>query len=306
MEAFVINGDSASLQTIPMPQPAEQDCLVRVLIAGICNTDLEIMKGYMGFAGVVGHEFVGVCETAPAGSEHLLGKRVVGEINVMCGNVSTCSTCACGADRARNHCPTRTVLGILAKNGTYARFLTLPAKNLYVVPEGVSTENAAFAEPLAAACRIVEQDLVKAGDRVAIVGDGKLGLLIAEVLGRFVADRGGTRPTIFGRHPEKMALLSAAAATDQAQAESALPACAAQFDVVVDATGSPQGLDLSRQLCRPMGTLVLKSTCAAGADFNTAPFVIDELCVIGSRCGPFEPALKLLAAGLDLTPLITA
>jgi len=295
-----------------LPSPAAGEALVRVLIAGICNTDLEIMKGYMGFAGVVGHEFVGLCEIAPAGHEHLVGRRVVGEINLACRQ-SSCFTCARCDDRSRNHCPTRTVLGILNKDGTYAQYLTLPAVNLHVVPDGVSTQNAAFAEPLAAAFRVVEQVLVKAGDRVAIVGDGKLGLLIAEVLGRHVMSAGRREDgeaspplVLFGRHADKMALLSAAAQVETALADSALPGRAASFDVVVDATGSPAGLDLSRQLCRPMGTLVLKSTCAAGTDFNTAPFVIDELRVVGSRCGPFEPALELMANGLDLTGLITA
>ena len=249
-----------------------------------------------------------MCESAPPGSEHLVGKRVVGEINLVCGDAIGCSTCACGGDRARNHCPVRTVLGILGKDGTYCERLTLPAANLHVVPDGVSTENAAFAEPLAAAFRITEQKLVQPGNAVAIVGDGKLGLLIAEVLGRHAAGFGGgtPQPVLFGRHPEKMNLLSKAAGIQKSDAFSALPTHAGSFDVVVDATGSPAGLDLARALCRPLGTLVLKSTCAAGADFNTAPFVVDELRIMGSRCGPFEPALALLADGLDLTPLITA
>eukprot|EP00929_Paragymnodinium_shiwhaense_P044559 TRINITY_DN22841_c0_g1_i1.p1 TRINITY_DN22841_c0_g1~~TRINITY_DN22841_c0_g1_i1.p1 ORF type:complete len:338 (-),score=51.22 TRINITY_DN22841_c0_g1_i1:155-1168(-) len=303
MPCFVVSGDTASIQEKPKPTPGPEECLVRVLIAGVCNTDLEIMKGYMGFAGVVGHEFVGVCETAPAGHEALVGKRVVGEINLAC-RASSCGTCARKDDRSRNHCPTRTVLGILFKDGTYAQYLTLPVHNLLVVPDNVTTENAAFAEPLAAACRITEQGLIAAGDKTAIVGDGKLGLLIAEVLGRHAAATGCPPPVLFGRHEAKMKLLSAASKVNAALADTALPEKAGFFDVVVDATGSPAGLDLSRQLCRPMGTLVLKSTCAAGTEFNTAPFVIDELKVIGSRCGPFQPALDMLASGLDLTPLI--
>ena len=307
MKAFVVKGDEAALEEMAVPSPKGSDCLVRVLIAGICNTDLEIMKGYMGFAGVVGHEFVGVVEKAPAGHEALVGKRVVGEINLICRDVANCKTCAFGMDFARNHCPNRTVLGILAKAGTYAEMLTLPVENLLVVPDNVSTENAAFAEPLAAAFRIVEQGLIKgATDKVAVVGDGKLGILIAEVVGRHAAAAGGPKPVLFGRHERKMALVSKEAAIEPAMADAALPTHAHGFDVVVDATGSPGGLDLSRQLLRPLGTLVLKSTCAAGADFNTAPFVIDELKVVGSRCGPFQPALDLLASGLDLTPLIDA
>ncbi|KAL3766575.1 hypothetical protein ACHAW5_003878 [Stephanodiscus triporus] len=303
---FVVSGDKAELRRVPVPVPAEDECVVRVLIANICNTDLEIMKGYMGFAGVVGHEFVGIVEAAPVGHEALVGRRVVGDINLACGDVGRCQTCACGADRARNHCPARTVLGILNKDGTYQERITLPARNLHVVPDNVSSENAAFVEPLAAAFRIVEQGLVSPTDRVAIVGDGKLGILIAEVLGRAQAAAGGPRVVVVGRHPEKMALISSAAAVDAVASHGALPSRAAAFDVVVDATGSPAGLDLSRSLCRPLGTLVLKSTCAAGSDFNTAPFVVDEIRMVGSRCGPFPPALDLLASGLDLTPLITA
>ncbi len=303
---FVISGTTAELKAVPVPVPAEGECLVRVLIAAVCNTDLEIMKGYMGFAGVVGHEFVGVVESAPAGHEGLVGKRVVGDINLVCGNVESCFTCACGWDRARNHCPVRTVLGILNKDGTYQERITLPAKNLHIVPDHVSSETAAFAEPLAAAFRIVEQKLVTPADKVAVVGDGKLGILIAEVLGRTQAESGGPNVVFVGRHPEKMALVSAAAAIETAASDTVLPSRAASFDVVVDATGSPAGLDLARSLCRPLGTLVLKSTCAAGTDFNTAPFVVDELKIIGSRCGPFPPALELMASGLDLTPLITA
>jgi len=161
-QAFVIDASSCSLCERPVPTPKENEALVRVLIAGVCNTDLEIMKGYMGFNGTVGHEFVGVVEKAPPGSEALVGRRVVGDINLVCGQPSSCATCAKGGDRARNHCPNRTVLGILGKYGTYASYLTLPVKLLHVVPDCVSTENAAFAEPLAAACRIVEQVCINA------------------------------------------------------------------------------------------------------------------------------------------------
>ncbi|KAJ8609553.1 hypothetical protein CTAYLR_006028 [Chrysophaeum taylorii] len=297
MLSFWVDGSSASIREAEVPQPKAGEALVRVLIAGVCNTDLEILKGYMGFSGIVGHEFVGVCEDAPDGFEHLAKQRVVGEINLAC---RSCGTCGGGGTRARNHCPKRTVLGILDKHGTYAQWLTLPAVNLHVVPKGVSTENAAFAEPLAAAFRILEQGLVRDDDEVAVVGDGKLGILISEVLGRHV--KKGT--TLFGRHHEKMDLVRAP--IDKMLSTDALPDRAATFDVVVDATGSPAGMDVSRQLCKPLGTICLKSTCAAGADFNTAPFVIDELRVIGSRCGPFEPALELLNQGLDLTPLISA
>ena len=306
MKGFVVSGQQGTLECVPVPTPGEGEALVRVLITGVCNTDLEIMKGYMGFSGIVGHEFVGIVETAPPENQNLVGKRVVGDINLCCWNADACWTCACGGDRARNHCPKRTVLGILNKDGAYSERLTLPVRNLHVVPDNVSSENAAFCEPLAAAFRIVEQKLVASTDKVAIVGDGKLGILITEVVGRSVAAAGGPKPVLFGRHPDKMGLVTPLAQVETALAEKALPDKAGSFDVVIDATGSPTGLDLARALCRPLGTLVLKSTCAAGTDFNTAPFVVDELKIIGSRCGPFPPALELLASGLDLTPLITA
>mmetsp|Transcript_16031 Transcript_16031/g.41543 ORF Transcript_16031/g.41543 Transcript_16031/m.41543 type:complete len:327 (+) Transcript_16031:131-1111(+) len=296
MKAWVVRGGSAEVEQVPVPVPDKNEALIKTLIVGMCNTDLEIMKGYKGFSGILGHEFVGEvtqCESKP----ELVGKRVVGEINLACCNVDECTVCAKGGVRARNHCRNRTVLGILKKDGTYAEFLTLPVRNLFVVPDGVTTENAAFTEPLAAALRIREQGVVRPGDGVAVVGDGKLGLLCAITL---AID--GHHPVLIGRHPEKMAL---AKGVNAVMAADALPKHAGAFDVVVDATGNPEGLALSQQLCCPLGTLVLKSTCAAGATFNTAPYVIDELKVVGSRCGPFDAALEVLGGGLDLTPLIT-
>eukprot|EP00904_Undaria_pinnatifida_P013889 jgi/Undpi1/9630/HiC_scaffold_27.g12086.m1 len=241
MRAFVIeNGlnDAGERKTvgiieenmaIPVPEPGE--ALVRVLRAGVCNTDLELLEGYMGFAGIVGHEFVGIVEKIAGGDEsgqhsHLVGKRVVGEINLAC---TQCPVCEAGGDRARNHCPKRTVLGILNKHGTYAEFLTLPCRNLYVVPDSVSDAAAVFAEPLAAACRIVEQGLAPAAAKAAVLGDGKLGLLIAEVLARrgtpsaaTISGGGGGgggdeglsggpvgSTTLIGRHQEKMEMCCA-------------------------------------------------------------------------------------------------
>ena len=180
MLGFVVSGNDATIETLPVPTPGPGEALIRVLVVGVCNTDLEILKGYMGFKGVVGHEFVGIVESAPS-QRDLVGKRVVADINLVCGNVDDCFTCACGGPRARNHCPKRTVLGILNKDGTYCERFTIPVVNLHVVPDHVSSENAAFAEPLAAAFRIAEQRVVSPKDRVAIIGDGKLGLLIAEV-----------------------------------------------------------------------------------------------------------------------------
>eukprot|EP00038_Savillea_parva_P014562 m.11330 g.11330 ORF g.11330 m.11330 type:complete len:329 (-) comp2837_c0_seq1:2321-3307(-) len=296
MKAWVVSEDKSTLQTVPVPSPGKDDALVKVLIAGVCNTDLEIMKGYMGYTGILGHEFVGEVVKCD-GKPDLVGKRVVGEINLACCRTDACTVCALGGVKARNHCGNRTVLGILKKDGTYGDYLTLPIRNLHVVPDNVSTENAAFAEPLAAALRIHEQQVVQPGDSVCVVGDGKLGLLCAITLARH-----GHNPVLVGRHADKMKLAPGATAV---LASDALPKMAGSFDVVVDATGNPDGLQLSQQLCTPLGTLVLKSTCAAGTTFNTAPYVIDELKIVGSRCGPFDAALEMLSAGLDLTPLIT-
>ncbi len=300
--AYVVSKtDGTALQkNYPIPKLVSDEALIRVLIAGVCNTDLEIIQGYADFSGILGHEFVGIVERAPPNCESLQGERVVGEINITCGG---CYSCEIGGSLARNHCEKRKVVGIRHRNGTYCEYLALPVRNLYKVPDNVRTENAAFVEPLAAACRIIEQGVVDANDRVAIVGDGKLGLLVAEVMGRHVK---GQRPVLLGRHQRKLALVSDEAKVDTMLVSDALPSRAAKFDVVIDATGSPAGLDISRQLCRPLGTLVLKTTCAMGTSFNTAPFVIHEIRVVGSRCGPYEPALRMLADGLDLTPLIEA
>lgn len=348
MMGFFVSGPNGSLRKdIPIPKPKQEEALIRVLRAGVCNTDLEILEGYMGFQGVLGHEFVGIVESVHSQdqdiSDQWIGKRVCGDINVGCG---TCGVCAnfpidrngCGKcpQFSRNHCPNRTVLGILNKDGTMAEYLTLPLRNLHVVPDHVSDEVAVFAEPLAAACRIVEQNLVRyldenggsvPPDKVAILGDGKLGLMIAEVLGREHSLRVGDcscdckrsgadqlneqlqqyypKPVLFGKHQHKLDLVEGTAGVDcKKVAEcidtSSFTGVSSQhehaYDVVVDATGSPAGLKIAAGMCRPMGTLVLKSTCASGVEqFNAAPFVIDELRVVGSRCGPIDRALELLA-----------
>jgi threonine dehydrogenase-like Zn-dependent dehydrogenase len=306
----------------------------------VCNTDLEILHGgYMGFTGVLGHEFVGrVVAVHPATSADeaaaWLGQRVCGDINVGC---ATCDVCCGGANdapracpnRARNHCPHRSVLGILNRPGCLAEYITLPLRNLHRVPAHVSDGMAVFAEPLAAACRILEQGLIcyptttaasdtatlttpppsVVPDKVAILGDGKLGLLIAEVLGRahlqhYGRSNDSAAPILFGKHAHKLALVHESGVVgklvsecqDAAARNGVAAAYAGRFDVVVDATGSPAGLTLAAALTRPMGTLVLKSTCASAAEgFNAAPFVIDELRVVGSRCGPLDEALRLLA-----------
>ena len=323
---------------IPIPEPDRNYALIRVLYAGVCNTDLEILQGYMGFQGVLGHEFVGRVESIASDDDSLknkwIGKRVCGDINVGCAECDVChdlcglDSCGC-SQMSRNHCPNRTVLGILNKNGTMAEYLTLPISNLHMVPDDMPNEVAVFSEPLAAACRIVEQGLIfykssdassfrRKPDRVAILGDGKLGLMIAEVLGRehmrqFKGHNDNSNvgdnknlpppPILFGKHKHKMDLVLSSGVVskhvsecqDDSRFDGVHKDHSGKYDVVVDATGSPAGLKIASGLCRPMGTLVLKSTCAAGETFNAAPFVINELKVIGSRCGPINKALEILS-----------
>lgn len=281
MLAFsIVNpGDTeGQVVSIPKPKPEPGYALIRVLRAGVCNTDLEILQGYMGFHGVLGHEFVGVVEEIDGADDELkekwIGQRVCGDINVACAKCSVCLNANRLNERcskmSRNHCPNRTVLGILNRNGTMAEYLTLPVVNLHPVPDNVSDEVAVFAEPLAAACRIPEQDLVSYDeenpDRVAILGDGKLGLMIAEVLGREHARHrvSSNPPILFGKHQHKLDLVNGSGVdckmvsecVDESSFSGVAEPYSGQFDVVVDATGSPAGLALSAGLCRPMGTLV--------------------------------------------------
>ncbi|MEK6710959.1 MAG: alcohol dehydrogenase catalytic domain-containing protein [Nitrospinota bacterium] len=267
---------------MPEPRPGPGEALVRVRLAGVCATDLEILKGYMGFRGVLGHEFVGVVE-GPAGHP-LRGRRVVGEINCGCGR---CALCAGGLER---HCPARGVLGILNRDGAFAEYVALPDRNLHPVPEGVPDEAAVFCEPLAACFEPLEQRPGLARGRVLVVGDGRLGLLQAQVF-----RQAGAEAAVLGRHPAKLALLDGqdiARFTDPAGAGRG-----GRWPVVVEATGSAQGFCLALSLTAPRGVLVLKSTVAGAAELNLAPVVIDEIEVVGSRCGPFAPALAALASG---------
>ena len=259
------------------------EALVRVRLSGICNTDLEIARGYAGFEGTLGHEFVGVVERAP-GAPELEGRRVVGEINAGCGR---CELCAAGDPR---HCPARTVLGIVGRDGAHAEFLQLPAVNLVPVPDGVPDERAVFAEPLAAACAVLERVRVGPEARVAVVGDGKLGLLCAQA----VRVLSGARVTLVGKHARKLDI--AARRGVEAWMLGDVPAQARRsFDVAVEASGSPGGLRTALGLLRPRGTLVLKSTFHGATELDAAPVVVDELSIVGSRCGRFPPALELLA-----------
>ncbi len=291
MKALVFDG-ALTLKEIPVPDPAPGEALVRVRIAGICKTDVEITRGYMAFTGVPGHEFVGTVESSP--EKDLVGSRVVGEINAGCG---TCSLCRQGLER---HCPDRTVLGILGRNGALAEYLTLPVANLIRVPDGISDTKAVFTEPLAAAVEILEQVAIRPADSVLIVGDGKLGMLVAMVL-RLT----GSHVLMVGKHPDKLEIWRGMGGVtillDQLEAASD------RFDVVVEASGHPSGWGLAMRKVKPRGTIVLKSTYHGALDFNTAPLVIDEITVVGSRCGQFAPALRLMDAGLvDPLPLMTA
>jgi threonine dehydrogenase-like Zn-dependent dehydrogenase len=263
--------------------------VVRVHFAGLCNTDLEITKGYMNFSGVLGHEFVGKVDQGPA---DWVGKRVVGEINFACG---ACSFCARGL---RRHCPTRRVMGILGADGAFAEYVAVPLPNLHCVPDQVSDEAAVFTEPLAAAFEILEQVHVQPGTECVVLGDGKLGLLVAQVL--FQA---GARVLAVGKHEEKLAVV---------RRRGIDTACGTQWDeapadLVIDATGSAAGFALALKTTRPRGTLVAKSTVVDSAPLNLAQIVVNEITVLGSRCGNFAPALRALEAGsVDVCPLISA
>ncbi len=271
------------------PEPASAgESVVRVTCAGVCNTDLELVRGYYPFAGVPGHEFVGVVERSDDAA--WVGRRVVGEINASCG---TCRACAAGR---RTHCERRTVLGIKSRDGAFAERLCLPTANLHAVPEGVGDEAAVFVEPLAAALEIQEQVRFETGQRVVVIGDGKLGQLVARSL-RLT----GVDLVAVGRHRSKLDLLEAAGVATLPAAE--LPGRRA--DVVIECTGNGDGLALALKAVRPRGSIVLKSTYRGDATLNMSAVVVDEIALIGSRCGPFAPALALLAGGrVDVRPLV--
>ncbi|MBI5249531.1 MAG: alcohol dehydrogenase catalytic domain-containing protein [Desulfomonile tiedjei] len=291
MKALVFDG-ALALKNLPIPEPRDGEALVKVLTAGICNTDLEISRGYMQFRGVIGHEFVGMVERSPDPNQ--VGTRVVGEINAGCGE---CPACRSGLQR---HCPERTVLGILGRDGAIAEYLTLPVSNLVAVPQGVSDEKAVFTEPLAAALEILEQVRIRPADKVLVIGDGKLGLLVSMVLRLTGSDLllvGKHRPKLdfFARLNGRTALLSELDATGD------------KFDIVVECSGNPGGWKLAAGRVKPRGVLVLKSTYHGNLEINPAPLVVDEITVVGSRCGQFAPALRLMDSCLvDPMPLISA
>jgi len=267
-----------SVETAPVPDRPEGYALLRLLVAGICNTDLELERGYYGFAGTPGHEFV--AEVVEAGARALVGQRVVGEINLACTH---CEWCRKGLGR---HCPDRTVLGIVKHPGAFQEFFTLPERNLHVLPEGIANERAVFTEPLAAACEILDQVTIPPGKPVAVLGDGKLGLLVAQVLNAH-----GYPVQLYGRHWEKLRIAEQCGVGTH-RVEGHLPV--AQFEWVVDATGNPEGLRQAAAMVCPRGTLILKSTVHGTVPVDTAPLIVNEITLVGSRCGRFEAALPLL------------
>jgi threonine dehydrogenase-like Zn-dependent dehydrogenase len=285
MRAIVLDGSRVSLRRDgPQPVLANGEVMVRVLCAGICETDLQLIRGYMGFCGVLGHEFVGVAEDGP-----YAGRRVVGEINCSCWQ---CETCRSGRP---THCPNRTTIGIANHDGAFADLIGVPQRNLHLVPESVSTDAAVFTEPLAAAFQIPAQLSLTRDDRVVVLGDGRLGNLCAQVLAGSCE-----RVLVIGKHPEKLALLRSMGIATALQLPKDRTA-----DIVVDCTGSETGLPAALEIVRPRGTVVLKTTVAGSQQMSWARVVIDEVTIVGSRCGPFDRALAALATGsIRVLPLI--
>ena len=293
MRAVVLDADGTlSIRDRPKPV-AGDECLVRVTAAGICGTDLELARGYAGFSGVPGHEFVGVVEEAAPAGAPWIGRRVVGEITVGCGH---CAGCVAAG---RGHCDNRTVLGIRGRDGAFAEYLLLPPENLHPVPASVDDETAVFVEPTAAACRVVEQVRIEPGMRPAVVGAGRLGLLVAQVLRAH-----GARVLVIVRG--RLGQSTAAALGFETATTDSFPSLARQFPLVVDATGNAAGFASAARLVRPRGTLVVRSTFHGETPVDFSPLVVDEITIVGSRCGPFPLALELLAAGqVKVRPLVS-
>jgi alcohol dehydrogenase len=281
---IAVHLEAGRVETLRRPLPRIQPgfARIRLLAAGICSTDLELQRGYYGFSGTPGHEFVGEV-VAAEDDPKWIGKRVVGEINLACGS---CEWCARGLGR---HCPHRTVLGIVKHPGAFREFLTLPVRNLHRVPDSIPTEHAVFIEPLSAACEILDQIRIPKGERIAVLGDGKLGLLVAQVLHAH-----GAEVHVYGRHRHKLRIAEKAG-VDAEMVPQKLPERA--WPIVVDCTGSPEGLRTAIGMCMPRGTVVMKSTVHGLVPVDTAPAIVNELTLVGSRCGRFEPSLRLAASG---------
>lgn len=292
MKALFFDNGIRYIADYPKPVPDKGEALIKIKLAGICNTDIEITKGYLNFAGVPGHEFVGVVEDVNGDDKKLLGKRVAGDINCSC-HKPDCEYCNKNLGR---HCPDRITLGIDRKNGCFAEYITLQLENLIEVPDSVTDENAVFTEPLAAAFEILEQVEIKPDDKVLIVGDGKLGILINHAIST-------TNTEIYhlGKHPEKLKHIHSEHCKILLKDEQDK----SKYDKVIEATGSPEGFQYSVEHTKPRGILVLKSTLAEMQNINLSPIVVNEITIVGSRCGIFSRAIDYLKTGVDLTPLIT-
>lgn len=287
MKALVFDKE-LSIVDVPVPVAKPGEALVRVLLAGICNTDIEICRGYMEYKGILGHEFVGIVEKAQ--NSYLVGKRVVGEINCVCRQCRFCKM------EMTNHCLNRTVVGIYNRPGVFAEYVALPEENLHIVPDALSDDAAVFTEPLAAAFRIPEQVSITPDDRLIVLGDGKLGQLVAQTLWLY-----SQHLVCVGRHPDKLKMLSLFE-IPTATFDSEISGSA---DIVVDATGRPEGLQQALSLVRPEGTVILKTTCVDPLALESRIAVVNEVRVLGSRCGPFRPAIEALAMGtVEPRPMI--
>ena len=291
MRAVILDDELRFVKDYPAPEARPGWALIRVRKAGICKTDMELIKGYMGFTGVLGHEFLGVVELCD--DTNWVGKRVAGEINAACGH---CDWCKKGLGR---HCPDRTVLGILNHDGCMADYCTLPVANLIEIPVTVTDDRAILIEPLSAACEILEQAPLSGSEKVVVLGDGRLGILCAWALSTVVAD-----VTLIGHHSEKLGMAGWRHLKTALEAADIDPG----VDVVVDATGSGSGINQAMSLCRPRGTIVLKSTVASQGELNLAPIVVNEITVIGSRCGRFKDGLQMIESypEIPLERLLTA
>lgn len=294
MKAIVFDNGLKLDTNYPKPTPQKGEALIKVTLAGICNTDYEITKGYMGYVGVLGHEFVGIVEDVNNSDKSLIGKRVVAEISYGCDDPN-CEWCA---KKNYRHCTNRHTIGILKKDGCMAEYITVPTNILFEVPDNVTDEQAVFVEPLAAACEITEQLHIEPTAKVVVLGDGKLGLTTALTLNALNLD-----VLLVGKHQNKLDIAETQGVKTQLLQDFPIEK---KYDVVVEATGSASGFETSMALTKPRGVLVLKSTVASGKELNLAPIVIDEITVLGSRCGQFAPALRLLKNHrIDFTPFIT-
>jgi len=291
MKAIVLDKKLKFDIDYPLPTPGKNESLVKVLASGICNTDIELIRGYMGFKGILGHEFVGVVKKSDRAE--LIEQRVVGEINISCGNCYFCR------NKMSGHCYVRSVVGILKRNGVFAEYVTIPTQNLHILPDEVSNLAGVFVEPLAAAFEIPEQVHIKPTDKVIVFGDGKLGLLCAQVVSLITE-----RVTVVGKHSEKLALLKGKGIRTRFVDE--FEPHRTKGDVVIECTGNKLGLVMAMYTTRPRGTLVIKSTTREKREFDLNHLVVNEINIVGSRCGPFPAAINALAKNkISVEPMIT-